>query len=339
MTAKTRTRARHILALLVAVVAAWLSVRQVDWPLLGKMLSGVQLGFLALALMAVLVTTAIKAARWQVLLAACTPGIPLARTTRVLLIGQMANSLLSRLGDLARALLLGFQAEGGIPAVLGTILAEKALDGVAGLFLLLVLALATPLPTWLRGPLLGLAALTAGLLLALAWASRKPTRPRRPLARLLAALPAGLGGRLERLAKGLALGLGLFRQPARALLALALSAAVWGLAALTNVLTLAALDIAAPAWVAWLVVVTAYAATFLPTIPAQIGVFEYAAVLSLEAGGVGAEPALAFALVLHLLVYLPPALLGPLSMAVEGLSWQKLKSASPGALEGDHASG
>jgi hypothetical protein len=133
--------------------------------------------------------------------------------------------------------------------------------------------------------------------------------------------------------------LGLFRQPGRALVALALSAAIWGLAALTNILTLAALGVAAPAWSAWLVVVTGYAATFLPTVPAQIGVFEYAAVLSLEAGGMAPEPALAFALVLHLVVYAPPALLGPLSMAVEGLSWRELQAARPAMLEGDHVSG
>ncbi|MGD8625372.1 MAG: lysylphosphatidylglycerol synthase transmembrane domain-containing protein, partial [Anaerolineae bacterium] len=232
--------ARPILALLVAIAAVWLSVRQVDWPRLGEALADVQLGFLGLALLAVLATTAIKAARWQVMLRPCIPHIPLARTLRVLLIGQMANSLLPRLGDLARALLLGPQAQGGIPAVLGTILAEKALDGVMGLLLLLALALMTPLPTWLRGPLLGLATLTAGLILALVWAGRQPSAPGRILARILSALPAGLGGRLERLAAGLGLGLGLFRQPGRALVALALSAAIWGLAALTNILTLAA---------------------------------------------------------------------------------------------------
>jgi uncharacterized membrane protein YbhN (UPF0104 family) len=119
---------------------------------------------------------------------------------------------------------------------------------------------------------------------------------------------------------GLAMGLSLFRMPATACLALALSVGVWSLAALTNVVTLAALDIQAPGWSTWLILVTGYVATFLPTIPAQVGVFEYACVLALTSVGVDPEPALVFGLVLHLLVFLPPAVLGPISMGYEGLS-------------------
>jgi hypothetical protein len=73
-------------------------------------------------------------------------------------------------------------------------------------------------------------------------------------------------------------------------------------------------------------------------VPAQLGVFEYGAVLSLAAGGVAPEPALAFALVLHLLVQLPPATLGPLSMLAEGLGWGRLAAARQEYLEPDDAS-
>jgi uncharacterized membrane protein YbhN (UPF0104 family) len=73
------------------------------------------------------------------------------------------------------------------------------------------------------------------------------------------------------------------------------------------------------------VLVTGYAASFLPSLPAQVGVFEYACMLALTAAGVRQEEALAFGLVLHLLVHAPPAILGSLSMAVEGFSWGKLK--------------
>ena len=65
----------------------------------------------------------------------------------------------------------------------------------------------------------------------------------------------------------------------------------------------------------------------MPTIPTQMGVFEYSAVLSLQAGGVASEPALAFALILHLLVLAPPAVLGAASMVIEGIEWQGLKTA------------
>ncbi len=341
---RVRSYIRWAIALLVAGLAAWLSVRQVRWPVLLEALGTARLAPLGLALAIILATTVAKAIRWAILLRPCQPRTSRSRLCRVLLIGQMANSFLPRVGDVLRAVLLGPQASGGAPAVLGTILVEKALDGALGLALLLGLGLWTPLPAWLRGPLLGLAILTAGLLLFLILTSLALTGAEGggPSARwhaLARRLPWGAGERFERLVGAFALGVGLLRAPADAVLAVGLSALIWGLAVLTNVVTLQALGIEAPGWTAWLVVVAGYAATFLPTVPAQLGVFEYSAVLSLTAGGVPPEPALAFALILHLLVQLPPAILGPLSMAVEGMDWGRLGRARREYLERSDARG
>jgi hypothetical protein len=258
------------------------------------------------------------------------------RILRVLLIGQMGNYFLpARLGDVARAALLSPQAAGSFLAVLGTILVEKILDGIVGLWILAGLALWTPLPAWLRGPALGLVALIGtllALLLLVATRQRQATELYQQSARWL---PEGTRARFGTMLASLAIGLDLFKHPASALPALAWSAAVWGLAALTNVLLLAALGVDAPGWSTWLVLVVGYIANFLPTVPAQVGVFEYASVLALTVVGIDPEPALAFALLLHLLVYAPPAVLGPASMAIEGASWAKLRAARNNSLERD----
>jgi uncharacterized protein (TIRG00374 family) len=324
------------LALLLAGLAAWLSVRQIHWAVLWDALVQTDLLALAWALGTVLATTLAKAARWHVLLRLCDARASGMRVLRVVLIGQMGNSFLpARLGDVGRAVLVGPQANGGIPAVLGTILVEKTLDGVMGFLILAGLALWTPLPSWLRGPVLAFSAFTGGLLALLALAAAKKGWAMRLFRRLIGWLPAHVQARIETLLAGFGLGLGLFRQPSIALLALACSALVWGLAALTNVATLAALDISAPGWSVWLVLVTGYVANFLPTVPAQIGVFEYTHMLALVAAGVGQESALAFGLILHLLVYGPPAVLGPMSMIWEGLSWSRLKEVQHKYLEQD----
>jgi uncharacterized protein (TIRG00374 family) len=316
------------LALVLAGIAAWLSARQVRWAAVWVALAGSDGRLLAVALATVLATTVVKAARWQVLLRGCQARIGGGRVLRVLLIGQMGNSFLpARLGDVGRAVLTGRQTSGGTAAVLGTIVVEKALDGLMGLLVVGGLALCTPLPGWVRRPVLGLGVVTAGLLLVLVLAASRRQRAMVLLRHLFGWLPAGAQAQVGRAVAGLGLGLGVFRQPGRALAALALSGAVWSLAALTNVVTLAALGITAPGWSAWLVLVTGYVANFLPTLPAQVGVFEYACVLALAAAGVGPEPALAFGLVLHVLVYAPPAVLGPVSMAIEGLGWRGLKQA------------
>jgi uncharacterized protein (TIRG00374 family) len=323
---------RHLhwgLALLLAALAAWLSIRQIHWATLKSTLMGADLPLLLCALGTVLATTLVKATRWRVLLRLCDARTSGMRVLRVLFIGQMGNIFLpARLGDLGRAVLVGPEATGGIPAALGTILVEKSLDGAMGLLVLIGLGLWMPMPSWLYGPIAGVGALVGGLLVLLVLAS-VPAAAEPMIRRLPARLqPARLGeSRVGRLLTGLKLGLGLFQQPANALLALVLSMAVWGLAALTNVVTLAALDISAPAWSVWLVLVTGYVANFLPTVPAQVGVFEYTHMLALTTAGVRPEPALAFGLILHLLVYGPPAILGPVSMIWEGMDWRKLKDA------------
>lgn len=326
-------------ALLLAGLAAWLSLRQVSWPALRAVLAGANVPLLALALATVLATTTAKAARWQVLLRAGGASLAGTRVLRVLFIGQMGNSFLpARLGDIARAVLVGPQTEGGVLAAMGTILAEKALDGAIGLLILSGLAMWTPLPGWLRVPVLGLVVLTGGLLALLGLAATRGRRATPLLAALIRPLPACLQERLQRWPVELRLGLGLFRRPGSTLLALAWSAVVWSVAALTNVTTLAAMGIAAPGWSTWLVLVTGYVANFLPAVPTQVGLFEYACLLALTAVGVKHEPALACGLVLHLLVYGPPAVLGPASMAVEGLSWKRLRAAKNSSLEGDGVS-
>jgi glycosyltransferase 2 family protein len=336
---KKQRSARWLLAFLLAGLAAWLSVRHVRWPELTAVLLRARGGMLVLALMSVLATTIIKAARWYIVLPSARPHIPLMRVLRILFIGQMANTFLPRLGDVLRVILLGRRAAGGMPAVLGTILVEKALDGVMGILVLAGLALWTPLPAWLRTPLLGLVGLTAGLLLLVAWASVDRSRFD-PLWQWFALkLPTAARRRLEQLAAGFLLGMGLLRAPTRALVAVGLSGVIWVLSMLTNVAALAALDIEAPLWGAWLVVAMGYAATFLPSIPAQIGVFEYATVLSLRAAAVAPGPALAFALVLHLLVQGPPVVVGSLSMVHEGLDWSNLRAVERQKMEGGGARG
>lgn len=325
-------------ALLLAGTAAWLSVRQIQWDKLGNTLRGVDLFLLTLALGTVLATTLAKAIRWRILLRQTNARVSGARVFRVVCIGQMVNSLLpARLGDMARAVLIGPQADGGIPAVLGTIVVEKALDGVMGLVILVGLALWTPLPSWLRGPFVALALLTVGLLALLLLAVTQNRWATNLYRWLTGWLPEGIQSQTDRLLERFGIGLALFKRPHNALLALACSAVIWGLAALTNTLTLAAVGVSVPGWTIWLVLITGYVSNFLPTVPAQIGVFEYSHILAIQTAGVGHEPALAYALLLHLLVYGPPIILGPLSMFFEGVSWARLNETQQKVPKRDNA--
>jgi uncharacterized protein (TIRG00374 family) len=326
---------RFILAVFLSILAGWLAIRGIGFGVVLETLRDSNLLLLALALGLVLATTLFKSHRWRVLLRPHHAPIDGFRVLRVLLVGQMANSFLpARLGDALRAALIGPGTAGGTAAALGTIVAEKALDGAMGLATLIALAIWTPLPPWLRYPALALATVTACFLMLVS-ATAAPSRW----------IDSGFGwlskwigpSAHETVRRSLAsffLGLQQVRKPEVAFRALLWSAVIWGLAALTNTVTLAALGIQAPSWSTWLVLVTGYVINFVPTVPAQIGIFEYACLLALKAAGLQPEPALAFGLVLHALVYAPPAVLGPISMALEGVKWASLKPPRSDCAEG-----
>jgi uncharacterized membrane protein YbhN (UPF0104 family) len=213
---------RWAIAFLVAGLAAWLSARHIQWAELGAALAHPHWLLLAAALATVLATTAGKAARWLVLLRHSGTRASPARVVRVLLIGQMGNSFLpARIGDVARAVLLGPQSAAGVPAVLGTVVVEKALDGLVGLLMLAGLALGTPLPAWLRQSIFGFTLLTGLLLALLILAAVRREWAARTVRSLFRFLPAGLRARAESLLVRFGQGLGLLRSPGDALLALA----------------------------------------------------------------------------------------------------------------------
>jgi uncharacterized protein (TIRG00374 family) len=316
---------RVSLALALAAVAVWFAVRNVLWGSVANTLRESDLLLLGLAFCTVLATTAVKAVRWRILLGPCGARVTGVKILRVLFIGQVGNSLLpARLGDAARAVLIGPQVDGGVAGALGTVAAEKALDGAMGLFVLIALAVGTPLPTWLQRPALVLALTTLCLLVFLALIAGGETRASALFRHATRWLRPSCRERMVGALAGFRGGLGLLQRPSIALGALACSVAVWCLAGLTNYLTMVALGIQAPFWSVPLVLVAGYVVNFLPAVPTQIGVFEYTCILALKAVGVRQEPALAFGLILHVLIYAPPLLLGPFAMAIEGLNWNRL---------------
>ena len=354
----------------LGVIALWLSLRGIRLTDAVKTALQADYLFIALALGTVMVTTLGKAARWRLLLHEHRPGLALGRLFSPLLIGQLVNAALpGRLGEIARACLIGEREDVSRVTALATIVVEKFLDSTMLLLLLAGLALAVPLPPWLRDSIpllsLGLVGLFALLLLVPSPAlSRSPERsegtvegkacpephpeldegpsrrveglaapekakPRQWLDRMVGLLP-------ERwrvsLAQGLVRatdGLSLLRQPAVLCSALVSSVLIWTVAAFTNYLVIRALGIDLPqrtlVVASALVLAAVHAGVVLSPTPGQVGVFHYLCILSLSLFGIDQSLALSYGLLLHLIVYVPIALLGSLSLWKESYDWQRLR--------------
>jgi uncharacterized membrane protein YbhN (UPF0104 family) len=188
--------------------------------------------------------------------------------------------------------------------------AEKTLDL---LFLLLcagVTAALAPLPPWLDGALIGAAGLGSSLLvIAIAL-------PQQTVRGWTEMLPGRAGARLRSLLDGVFDGLTVLRRPRVALAAGAWSAVIWTLAATTNYILFAAFRLSLPVGAALLLLTLLHVGVAPPSLPTQLGIFHSLTVLGLEPFGVEQSLGLAYATVLHVIVYLPQVVLGGLALAL-----------------------
>ena len=300
----------------LSVAALAFAVRGVQWDDVWAAIRNAQTALVVLALLTVLLTTAAKAARWRWLLYLEHERFRLRDLLAALLVGQMLNTLVpARAGDLARAYHLGERGQVSKATVLGSVVAEKAMDMV-----LLALCAFITIPwlylvPWVEESTLVLAMTAAVALLAvmaMAWFGERILERVYPLLRRLP-----VGERLSRLGRSGVNGLQVFRSGRASLAAWLWSAVTYILAASTNYVLFAAMDIRVPVYVGLLLMVALYIGAAPPSMPGKVGIFHAITVLTLTAFGVSASIALACGALLHLLVYVPPTLLG---LAI--LAWQ-----------------
>ena len=319
-------RASLAVGLALGVVLLALAFRGADPSTLMAVLARTDLPLVALGLLTVAATTGVKALRWRLLFYPSDRDLRFDRLLSAILIGQMLNFLLpARLGELARAYLIG-ETEGQHKLfALGTIVVEKLLDGLMLLLLLVFLFLLMPLPLWLRIPGATTGLVLAGLLAAILLLTGKRERILGAMDRSCHFMPVlqrfGLRQRLGVLADSLS---SLRASDVNTRL-LAWSFGIWLLAALTNYLTLLAMRIEAPLLVAsLLVLVVIHLGLVVPSSPARIGVFHYLCVLSLSVLGVEGGLALAYGFVLHFIVVLPIIFAGIFCLWKENLNLYRL---------------
>jgi uncharacterized protein (TIRG00374 family) len=326
----TGHRLRLILSTAVGLLLLALAFRGIEWHQVGRAVAGANHPLLALALGTVLLTTLAKAARWRLLFPQEYGRPRLSKLFPVLLIGQTVNAVLpARLGEIARAYLIG-EIEGVDKAqALSTVMVEKALDALMLLLLVALLFVFMPLPGWLgRSGILVSGLLAVVLLLVILAAYRSKGTPS-ALRRFLSWIPGIHRFDLER-RLGAFIAVFSFQFSA-----FSWSVFVWAMAALTNYVTFLALGIEVPFLAALFLLVALHLGVTVPSSPGRVGVFHYICVLSLSLFSVDRSLALSYGLVLHLIVFAPMMSLGAWFLWKENYELSKSKAgATLGAGEG-----
>ena len=282
-------------------LAAW-AVRSLDWAQVWRALRSARLGWVVLAVVTVLLTIVARVLRWRGLL--LPQRFDMMMLLTALLAGQVTNYVvLSQLGIAVRAVALG---RGNRARALGTVALEKLWDVAMLLGLIGALSVGLTLPNWLVLParLLAIGSAIGLTLLLIVILFRLRLLPivsnlSLSIGRWLSALLDGLEGvaRLQTLLWGL-LG----------------SLVVWGLGAMTNYCILRAFGLTPNVAPALLLLAALQAGVAVPSLPGSVGVYEGIFVAVLALFDIGHEQALAAALTLHAVVFLPPMLLGGILM-------------------------
>jgi glycosyltransferase 2 family protein len=270
-------------------------------------------GALAVGLAAVLANAGLSALRWRYLLQAVGVRISLRRSFAAYAAATAANNVLpARGGDLLRIRAAKEAAEVPAFAVVGTLLAERMLDG----FVLALWIVLGALATGAGSPMLpiGLALVAGsglGLLLA-ALAATSPMRAEAFLARATRALPGRAGAAVASAGAGFVAGLGVFRSRRLFAVALGFSFALW-LADVALYFALArgfGLDLSLGG--AFLLEGIGNLALAVPATAAGIGSFDYLTLLGARSVGLTGGAAAAYVVAVHAFVVLPITIVGAL---------------------------
>jgi uncharacterized membrane protein YbhN (UPF0104 family) len=290
-----------VVGLPLSALFLWLAFRTADVSEVWSVLTHAKLAPAALAVCAMGGVYTGQAIRWRAI--ARTPSVSPARFGEMVVSGTAVNNVVpGRVGDLLRARWL--QVASHIPAgrALATVFVDRSFDVLA-----LVVFLAISLPVvasaeWLRR--IGLASLALVVTLALVLLAARLYARRRPRGRL------DHRGLLRRIARDTVEGLADPLGRLRAVVLGTISIGTWLMWALAAWLVAYALGIELSALDALFLTAVINLGTAIPSSPGFIGTYQWLGVSALGLLDIGTERALAFAILMHAVWYVPTTLVG-----------------------------
>jgi hypothetical protein len=288
---RTRRLAGPIVSVVSLAAVVWWALRQQAprWPT-----GASSLLLLALALLVYAGVTAVRGVRWHTILRGAGVPASMADTQALVIVGYMGNTVLpARGGELLRMFFMGERTGCSRITILGTIVAERVLDMVALLSMLVAVALVTATGT---RDLLVLCLIAAAALAALALSltvARRFSRSGRLGARVASFT---LASRNLLGAQGAVLGL--------------LTGVVWIGEGCLYWLVAQALDIHLSLLDGCFLVAISSLAAAIPAAPGYVGTYDVSIQFGLRALHVHGGQAVAFGLFVRLLIFVPITLVG-----------------------------
>jgi uncharacterized protein (TIRG00374 family) len=316
-----RSLLRWLPGILFTLAAFFLLARAIDWRIFLASLASVPPGTLLLTIPMYLVAMVMRALAWQFLL---QRKVSARDVILALNEGYFFNNILPfRMGELARAFLLGRRSRLGVFHVLPTIVVERSYDlAIAAGLLLATLPLALRLD-WARPVALLILALIVVGLFVLYLAARNRAWVEAWVERL-----AGRWGVVRRFIlpqlHSILNGFSVLTRVEFFAGSIGLLASSWFLAILRDWLLIRVFVPDAPLWWAALGISAANILGAVPSVMASLGTYELGAVGALTLVGMAKESVLAYALITHVTHLIFSTLIGAYGLSQEGKTISEL---------------
>ncbi len=312
------------IGLIISAAAIYLSLHKIDYQILWTSLKSLNILFVFPSIFIQFSCFFFKGAAWKFLLYPTRREIPLSATIGVLTVGLMVNNLFpAKMGELARAYLLGEKEKLPKSLVLSTVGVEHLLDIIVLLIFLLLLLPGVNLPEWLRvtGTAVGLTALF--LILFIFLIMRREEYFLNWLLRWGKFFPEKIRGQgqniLVNFMQGLRVVTGRY-----IFYALAMLIPMWIMSALFAYLIMSSFSLSLPFKAAVMVVIFVALGKIIPSSPSALGTYHYLVILVLTSFQIGKELALSYAIVLHGLASLVEIFAGLAALLLGNISWGKI---------------
>jgi hypothetical protein len=310
------------IALGLAAVLLYFSLRGIDWREVWRTLESTQLGFVAAMVTVTTGSLFLRAIRWRVLLQAGGP-VPVSTAFWATCAGYFGNNFLpARAGEVVRTMMVDFEAGLGRTFVLTTALSERTVDAIALVLISSLVLLSLPVrPGWYAAAAKPFAIIGICGVLGIAILPKLDRLWHHLLDR--APVPERFRGLVKQILEQVLSGFRAFHNARRLFGFLGLTAVIWSLDAVGAILGARSLDLHLTLSMAFLLLTGLGLGSALPSTPGFVGIYQFVAVEVLTPFGFPRAPVIAFTFLLQGMQYASTAIWGMFAL----MRFRKVKAA------------
>lgn len=307
-------RLKLILSLLVSAVFTYLAFRNIDFALMWRTLSQANYWLLVPGLLFMYVSLWLRALRWGYFMKPIKP-VGFQKLFSAMMIGYFGNNVFPfRLGEVLRAYAIGQSAGVSRMASFATIFVERIIDVISLLLLLGVSLLFHDYPAWIEKGGAILLSVTVACTVFIVFLMKRTEKTLSFVMRLLRPFPEKVKQVVSKLLGSFLEGFGVFKKSEHFGTITWQSFAIWLCYAVIVYVTLDAFELNSrynmPPGASLVILVMTSIAIMVPAAPGYVGSFHWVCQQSLMLFGISPSESLSFAVVSHVVNFVPITVLG-----------------------------